>query len=58
MQNMVRHLKRTTTLPLRQVPCNGGTLCCQGDAVRLEPEDMGRLDMRAWDQGTKLLKQR
>lgn len=27
---------------MRQVPCNGCTLCCQGDAVRLEPEDMGR----------------
>ncbi len=24
----------------RIVPCNGCTLCCQGDAVRLEPEDM------------------
>ena len=22
------------------VPCNGCTLCCQGDAVRLEPEDL------------------
>ncbi|MEW6511131.1 MAG: YkgJ family cysteine cluster protein [Bacteroidota bacterium] len=21
------------------VPCNGCTLCCQGDAIRLEPED-------------------
>jgi len=24
----------------RIVPCNGCTLCCQGDAVRLEEEDM------------------
>ncbi len=24
----------------RFVPCNGCTLCCQGDAVRLEPEDV------------------
>lgn len=24
----------------RFVPCNGCTLCCQGDAVRLEPEDL------------------
>jgi hypothetical protein len=24
---------------VRQVPCDGCTLCCQGDAVRLEPED-------------------
>ncbi len=24
----------------RFVPCNGCTLCCQGDAIRLEPEDM------------------
>jgi hypothetical protein len=23
----------------RYVPCNGCTLCCEGDAVRLEPED-------------------
>jgi len=30
-------------LPRRQVPCNGCTLCCQGDAVRLEPED-GAMD--------------
>ncbi len=27
-------------LAIREVPCNGCTLCCQGDAVRLEPEDM------------------
>ena len=25
---------------IRHVSCNGCTLCCQGDAVRLEPEDM------------------
>ncbi len=25
--------------PIREVPCNGCTLCCQGDAVRLEQED-------------------
>jgi hypothetical protein len=39
---MVQHPKRTKKLPLRQVPCNGCTLCCQKDAVRLEPEDMER----------------
>lgn len=27
-------------LTIRHVPCNGCTLCCQGDAVRLEEEDM------------------
>ena len=27
------------SLTTRQVPCNGCTLCCQGDAVRLEAED-------------------
>ncbi len=26
-------------LAIRQVPCNGCTLCCQGDAVRLEADD-------------------
>jgi hypothetical protein len=31
--------KKTET---RVVPCNGCTLCCQGDAVRLEHEDMDR----------------
>lgn len=25
---------------IKHVPCNGCTLCCQGDAVRLEPEDL------------------
>ena len=25
---------------MKQVPCNGCTLCCQGDAVRLEAEDL------------------
>jgi len=25
--------------PTHKVPCNGCTLCCQGDAVRLEKED-------------------
>jgi uncharacterized protein len=39
---MVRHPNQTRKLPLRRVPCNGCTLCCQGDAVRLEPEDMER----------------
>ena len=24
---------------IREVPCNGCTLCCQGDAIRLLPED-------------------
>ena len=24
---------------MKEVPCNGCTLCCQGDAVRLQPED-------------------
>jgi uncharacterized protein len=26
-------------LPMNVVPCNGCTLCCQGDAIRLEEED-------------------
>ena len=26
--------------PTKQVPCDGCTLCCQGDAVRLEEEDL------------------
>jgi hypothetical protein len=26
----------------RDVPCNGCTLCCQGDAVRLEKEDLDK----------------
>ncbi len=26
-------------LTTKVVPCNGCTLCCQGDAIRLEPED-------------------
>ena len=25
--------------PMREVPCNGCTLCCQQDAIRLLPED-------------------
>jgi Fe-S-cluster containining protein len=25
--------------PLYDVPCNGCTLCCQGDAIRLLPQD-------------------
>ncbi len=24
---------------IKEVPCNGCTLCCQGDAIRLGPED-------------------
>ncbi len=28
-------------LAFRHVPCNGCTLCCQGDAVRLQEEDLG-----------------
>ncbi len=27
------------TISRRDVPCNGCTLCCQGDAIRLLPED-------------------
>lgn len=27
---------------IKQVPCNGCTLCCQGDAVKLEREDVSR----------------
>ena len=26
-------------LPIKNVPCNGCTLCCQGDAIRLLPDD-------------------
>ena len=29
----------TKKLPIVHVPCNGCTICCQGDAVRLQPED-------------------
>jgi hypothetical protein len=29
-------------LPMHTVPCRGCRLCCQGDAVRLEDEDLGR----------------
>ncbi len=29
----------TKKLPFKEVPCNGCTLCCQGDAIRLEEED-------------------
>jgi len=29
----------TKKLPIVQVPCNGCTICCQGDAVRLQLED-------------------
>ncbi len=32
----------TKRLPYRSVPCDGCTLCCTGDAVRLEPEDMSK----------------
>jgi hypothetical protein len=28
--------------PIREIPCNGCTLCCQGDAVRLDKEDVSR----------------
>ncbi len=27
------------TTKIREVPCNGCTLCCQGDAIRILPED-------------------
>lgn len=30
---------RRKKLPTHEVPCNGCTLCCQGDAIRLLPED-------------------
>ena len=37
-KNRARH--RTAAGRARKVvPCNGCTLCCQGDAIRLEPED-------------------
>ena len=32
--------KKVRKPEMRIVPCNGCTLCCQGDAVRLEPGDM------------------
>lgn len=35
-------MKRKAAPRRNVVPCNGCTLCCQGDAVRLEPEDMGK----------------
>lgn len=31
-----------TETEYREVPCNGCTLCCQGDAVRLEKEDLAK----------------
>ena len=34
---------RTTDSPFGEVPCNGCTLCCHGDAIRLLPEDNERL---------------
>jgi hypothetical protein len=27
-------------LTIKEVPCNGCTLCCQGDAIKLEEEDL------------------
>jgi hypothetical protein len=27
-------------MEIKEVPCNGCTLCCQGDAVRLEADDL------------------
>jgi Fe-S-cluster containining protein len=30
----------TKKLPMRHVPCNGCRLCCLGDAVRLEADDL------------------
>ncbi len=30
----------TRSSPRRDVPCNGCTLCCKGDAIRLEDEDL------------------
>ena len=27
-------------LYIREVPCNGCTICCQGDAIRLQDEDI------------------
>ena len=38
---MVKRRPLSKKLLLREVPCNGCTLCCQGDAVRLETEDLG-----------------
>ena len=32
-------MKSKTVSPYKEVPCNGCTLCCQGDAIRLLPED-------------------
>jgi len=32
-------MKSKTVSPYKEVPCNGCTLCCQGDAIRLMPED-------------------
>jgi Fe-S-cluster containining protein len=30
----------TKSFLIKLVPCNGCTLCCQGDAIRLEEEDL------------------
>ncbi len=35
-------MRTSKHLPFREVPCRGCTLCCQGDAVRLEEEDLNR----------------
>ncbi len=37
-------MKKEKTGTLREVPCNGCTLCCEGDAVRLCPEDATERD--------------
>jgi len=34
-----KHHSTTTARARQVVPCNGCTLCCQKDALRLEPED-------------------
>lgn len=33
-------MSKTTKLRIRDVPCNGCTLCCQGDALRLEEAEL------------------
>ena len=41
----MRHRSRGSDITAAEVPCNGCTLCCQRDAVRLEAEDL-RMDYR------------
>ncbi|MBN1397911.1 MAG: hypothetical protein JXA06_07760 [Bacteroidetes bacterium] len=32
-------MKKSKKSIIKEVPCNGCTLCCQGDAIRLEEDE-------------------